>query len=372
VNLFDNKEARECIDILKDGDNPLVLCENLKNTRVLLIHGDKDDNVPVFQSRIFYNTLKSSGVKADIYEYENEGHWFDIPKTDGIDCIDSDEIRNFIENSRKQRMPRENSFKTFSLFVSDSSDYATIDRQIIKYEASLIKIKLGLREISIETKNVEGFSLYGMDGIYNEKTDIIINGERISAKPKGILSFCLKNNKFKLSNKKAVRNNYSLINYAFFSPFAIVYSTSDSIADITYGQAINLFNTYTVKCRGVCEIIPDSSEKEFMGKNIIFIGIPKEKTKWRKVFNSLDIKIDNEQISDGKEIYKGRDLSFVFCKSTKEKTLATAFIGNSVKGQETSLFFSLLTSSPNLPEYMLFDERVLEDGFNGIIKCGFY
>jgi hypothetical protein len=122
----------------------------------------------------------------------------------------------------------------------------------------------------------------------------------------------------------------------------------------------------------VCEIISDSSEEEFMGKNIIFIGIPKEKTKWRRVFDDLAIKIDEEKISDGKRVYKGRDLSFVFCKSTKDKTLKAAFIGNSIKGQETSLFFSPLTSSPNLPEYLLFDERVFEEGFNGIIKCGFY
>jgi hypothetical protein len=72
-----------------------------------------------------------------------------------------------------------------------------------------------------------------MDGIYNEKIDVIINGDLVRAKPKGVLSFCLNKNKFKLSNEKAVINNYSLINYAFFSPFAIVYSTADSIADIT-------------------------------------------------------------------------------------------------------------------------------------------
>ena len=159
LNLFDNNKVRDNINLLKDAENPLVYADNLRNTPVLIIHGEKDDNVPVFQSRMFYNNLKSYGINTSIIEYPNQGHWFDIEETRGIDCIDSDEIMNFIDRNIRQILPRKSILKTFSLFVSDSSAYAKISRQTKKYEKSTLKIELKLEEIEIETENVEGFVL---------------------------------------------------------------------------------------------------------------------------------------------------------------------------------------------------------------------
>jgi len=372
TNLFDNKNARDNINLLKDGENPLVLLKNLLNVPVLMIHGEKDDNVPVFQSRMFYDNLMANGIKTEILEYPEESHWFDIKETEGIDCIDSDIIMSFMERSQKQEIPRESYFKTFSLFVSDSSDYVKINRQKKKYERSVIETEINLQEVKINTENVKGFTLYGMNNIFKGKIKINIDGIIIETKPESIIYFGMNKNNFKQIKKELPINEYSLINYAFFSPFIIVYTTRDSFAEISRNQAIYIFNLFITKCRGICEILPDTIFTEIKNRNIIFIGIPQKKSLWEALFKEMKIEVKEDAITDGSKKYKGKSISFISCKKTKRGNLIVLFCGNSVKSQEISSYFNSFSSGIYLSEYMVFDEMVLKEGYNGIRECGFY
>jgi dipeptidyl aminopeptidase/acylaminoacyl peptidase len=49
---------------------------------VLLIHGDKDDIVPIGQSKIMDKALRAAGKQVQLVEIEDEGHHFTKPASD--------------------------------------------------------------------------------------------------------------------------------------------------------------------------------------------------------------------------------------------------------------------------------------------------
>ncbi|MGE3062154.1 MAG: prolyl oligopeptidase family serine peptidase [bacterium] len=372
LNMFGNSSVRENIDLLKDFENPLCFIENLRNTDVLLVHGESDDNVPVYQSRIFYNAVKAENNETQILEYPQEKHWFDLDSTAGIDCVDSDKIKHFIEQSKKAVLSRSMSFATYSLFVSDSSDFVRIDRQKKKYHKSRIDAELNLNEIVIKTNNVEGFTLLNVDKAYSGKVKIVIDKDEFSVTPAKKISFCMKNDRFTLCKKPIESHDYTLINYAFQRPFILVYSTNDSISDITESQAAYISNLFAVKCRGILNLMADSMVDEKESKNIVFIGIPKEGTEARKIFEKLSVKMTDDLIVDEGKRFITTNTSMIFCKKTKNNNLIAGFIGQTREAQSRATLFLPLSSGVYMTEYMIFGEDVIKEGYNGIKECGFY
>jgi len=370
--LFDNEDVRQAVNLIKDSENPLSYIGNLTNTPVLLVHGEKDDNVPVFQSRVFYNELKRVGIACELHEYPDKGHWFDIEETPGIDCIDSDEMKSFAERFKKDSFSRKNVFSTFSLFVNDSADMIRIDRQDKKYYKSTVEAEIKLGEILVRTSNVEGFSLCGINAAYNEKIKTIIDGKILYVKPSESVSFVKKNGEFKKAEKPAENNDYSLINYAFFNPFTIVYSTDSLINDITFYQAIYIHNLFSTKCIGDCSIVPDTLFDDKSRKNVIFIGVPDIESPAWKVFDCMKVGIDEKKISDGEREYDVKGFSYVCCKKNKKGLLTVLFAGQNREAQRTSTFFLPFSSGTYMTEYMLFDETVKSEGYNGLKNAEFY
>lgn len=60
--------------------SPLTLATD-NTSPILLIHGDKDTVVPLFQSEKMYKKLKKLGVETEFYEYEGADHWYSSGET---------------------------------------------------------------------------------------------------------------------------------------------------------------------------------------------------------------------------------------------------------------------------------------------------
>ncbi|MDD3802819.1 MAG: prolyl oligopeptidase family serine peptidase [bacterium] len=371
INLLSNGKAFGIVNLLKSSENPLNFLNNLMNAKILLVHGEIDDNVPVYQSRMFFNELQRIGIESEFIEFAGMGHWFDIEETSGVDCIDSDFIRNFIEKSKRQVLNRISSFTTYSLYESDSSDFVRIDRQVHKYEKSSITAELKANEIIITTQNVEGFTILNAKGAYSGKIKFVIDGKEFLADGAKNQSFALKNKDFVRVKSSLKREDYTLVKYAFMKPFAIVYSTDKKNSNVSYEQALYIHNLFTVKCLGACEILPDTLFDSTQKKNIVFIGVPDKNSSAMKIFKKTLIQIDDFCIKDGEKFFETGNSSYIFCKKVDEY-LCAGFLGQNKESQGRSTAILPLSSGVYLPEYALFGEDVESEGYNAIKECGFY
>jgi predicted esterase len=84
-------------DIVLRDDNPLVLLENLHDVPVYILHGGADDNVPSIQGRMFAKALDQLGYDYIYNEIADKRHWWDIDSTPGTDCVDLEEMMEFLK-----------------------------------------------------------------------------------------------------------------------------------------------------------------------------------------------------------------------------------------------------------------------------------
>lgn len=81
VAKFLGKPASEDLDLAKKA-NPITYVD-AKDAPTLMIHGEKDDLVPVQQSELLYEALTKAGVQARVVSVINAGHGFS-PSTQGV------------------------------------------------------------------------------------------------------------------------------------------------------------------------------------------------------------------------------------------------------------------------------------------------
>jgi len=85
------KPAREVPELVKKA-NPITYIDP-NDPPVLLVHGEKDDLVPIRQSELFYDALTMAGVKAELVRVKNAGHGFQSVQGAAI-SPGADEITN--------------------------------------------------------------------------------------------------------------------------------------------------------------------------------------------------------------------------------------------------------------------------------------
>ncbi len=89
-----------------DSDVPARM-HTLRDHRVpvYILHGDKDDNVPVTQARRARELLRELGVEPGYHEQPDAGHWWDGDAAPGADCVDWPPIFELFNQSRRSNAP---------------------------------------------------------------------------------------------------------------------------------------------------------------------------------------------------------------------------------------------------------------------------
>jgi hypothetical protein len=79
-----------------------ALVRNLVRIPTSILHGTKDDNVPVSEARRMEEMLRAAGGKPEVHYQEGAGHWWDGDASPGVDCVD---WPPFFEMFRRNRIP---------------------------------------------------------------------------------------------------------------------------------------------------------------------------------------------------------------------------------------------------------------------------
>jgi pimeloyl-ACP methyl ester carboxylesterase len=367
-------------------DLTLNFIENALNLPIFIYQGGSDDNVPPVHARLFAKLLDELGYEYRYKELPDKGHWFEVDTLDHISCVDDPELMEFLKPKTRNPYPKHIIFKTTDLGQSNKSYWVEIDQQESPFSESQIEAEIKGNKIEINTQNISQFTLFLSEHFlpFGEIL-LLINGEEISYAFKNSekLTFSKRGDKFQVGELKHLglkksSSFYGSIKQAYFSPFVLVYGTKGDSAttELTFHQARLEATRWWRRANGFTEIISDTevTSEIIADYNLVLFGGANENFITAKINENLPIKVKDGRILLGEKRIKGKQIAveFIYPNPLNPEKFVFVHEGNDLKGFLLSDFFTTIYSGAGLPDFVIFDDRVKQKGWGGVICAGFF
>jgi hypothetical protein len=322
----------------------LALVHNLAGTGVYVLHGDKDDNVPVAQARTMRKELAKFHPDFAYHEQPGAGHWW------GNACVDWPPIFEFFASH--ELPPREKvrrvSFCTVNPAVSAECHWATIEAQIKPLRISRVDLSHnpGDRSFTGATENVARLSL-GLGHLAPGKPlDVRLDGQALEGIkwPTGEsrIWFARTGETWVLAARPpdSVKgpNRAGPFKEAFRNRVALIYGTHGNAAENAWALAKARFDAeqFWYRGNGSVDVMSDaafqpSREPE---RNVILYGHAEMNTAWPPLLAAAPVQVRRGAIRIGAREEKGEDLGclLVYPRPENGRALVAAVAGTGLHG----------------------------------------
>lgn len=390
--LFGHPRVLAIRDMALREDRSLLFTENALNLPVYIFHGGADEEVPTVHAKFFNSALKKLNYEVVYKEIPGKKHWWNEKETEGTDCVDYFELMEFLKNHKRNPNPKHVFFKTTNIGLNNKIYWVEINEPEILYYDSIIEAEINDAIIDIKTENINQFTLHlTTELIKPGEINLKINGQNLKCGFSGqeLLTVCKKDNRFqikqpqkqKLNKTQELRKTHEFfgpIKQAYFSPFILVYGTKGNPAatEINLHHARIEAQTWWRRGNGYVEIIPDAEvTKEIIERyNLILFGGAETNSITAKINNDLPISIKENQVYINNQVIKGQDIAvqMIYPNSLNPEKFVVIREGNSPKGEELSGLFNVIYAGAGLPDFIIYDEKVKEKGWAGVIAAGFF
>ncbi|MCH7873283.1 MAG: prolyl oligopeptidase family serine peptidase, partial [Planctomycetes bacterium] len=155
--------VRKLLQRAATPSDTLALSRNYLHHGVYILHGEKDDNVPIEQARTMYEHLSGFHRDFDMHEQPGAGHWWGSSDEPGAECLDWPAMFDFFARHYipTRESVRHIEFTTANPGISSSSHWVAIHGQLRRSAPSTVKILYdpGLRRFTGTTENVARLTL---------------------------------------------------------------------------------------------------------------------------------------------------------------------------------------------------------------------
>ena len=404
--IFAEPDQIKFRDMVLRKDNTPLFLENALNLPIYILHGGADDNVPPIQGRIMAQFLKELKYDFIYNEIEGKGHWWDIDSTPGVDCVDLNEMMDFLKEKVRNPYPDKIIFKTTDISHSNKAYWIRINELRNIYQDGKITAKIEIEKnqtyFHIDAQNIGGFTVF-LDSTFIQPGLVIfvINGKekKIEFKKNCEIKFYHKNNDFiivkteQVENKKT-KNLYGPIKQAYFEPFILVYGTiGDSIdTENNLHQARLQSYTWWIRANGYAEIVPDTevTEEQIKNFNLILFGNSETNGLIKRINNKLPINFKKDYKSiggmiqniDPNEVYisfngkilKNHNLCLmeIYPNPLNPEKFVLLYSATTKKAQKYLNLFPVIYSGSGLPDFIIWNESAERYGWAGIMAAGFF
>jgi len=400
---FENATALE--KILKRATSPsdtLALSRNLLQFGVYILHGDRDDNVPVEQARTMRARLGEFHGDFAYYERPGAGHWW------GNACVDWPPLFDFLRAHRR-RQPhevRDIEFATASPAVSSQSDWLTIEAQVHPLEVSTVKLHFDPEKRTFEgvTDNVARLSIDLAElsrkrtRVAEEKTvdatllpagaplTVVLDEQRLedlpwptdeprlwlersadrwvrASRPADSQKSPLRQGPF----KQVLRNH-----------FVLVYATRGDARENAWARAKARFDAESFWYRGngvadVCADVDFDPQKEHE-RNVILYGNAQTNAAWDALLSDSPVQVGAGSVSIGTREFHGDDLACLFVRPRpgSNHALVGVVAGSGTTGMRLTDRLPYFVSGVAYPDCTVLSAGALRTGTAGVRAAGFF
>ena len=354
----------------------LKLIRNYLHHGVYVLHGEKDNVVPTSLARDMRERLGKFHPDFIYYEYPGGTHWY------GDHSVDWEPIFNLFKQRTIPEVQdiKKLEFSTGSPGVSATSHFITIHQQQIPFEVSSFDFSWDTT-FKIETKNV---SLLEVDftQLPGDIQRIELNGKEIGITSKENIYFREKDGDWNIVNKPSLEekgpHRSGGFKDAFRNDVVFVYATNGSKEenDWYYNKARFDADTFWYKANGNIEMVADTnfSPRDYPNSNVVIYGNRSNNAAWDKLLKNSPVQVSNNNMKFGDRSLSGSNWGLYFIVPRTDSDLASVGVitATGLEGMKAAYANHYLVNGTTFPDFMLFDETVLELGTSAVKCAGFF
>lgn len=333
----------------REASKTLDFVGNFAKNSVYIIHGAKDDNVPVSQAQTMFDTLGPIVPELTFYKDPNGSHWWDNdPNEEGADCVDWEPMIATMEQRTLDPTPLDFEARTPSPWVSPRRSFVTLRSAVSPMEDMTVKSASAGGTVTLTTTNVRSMVLDGSALAAKGVGTVVADGASLPVVPAAM----------PIGPQTGKQPDVQgPMNQVFHRPFCLVYDESSPVYE---RYAAYLLQWWSVLGNGQGCSSPRSTMPVDLGAsyNLVYIGWPRADLPF-----GADLPVDwtADAVTVGGATFTGVAAGFVYPVGDR---LAAALVATA--GAERLLFrYMPFTSRSGMPDYFVF-------GPDGGVANGFF
>ena len=359
------------------------LARNFLHYGVYVLHGEKDDNVPVTQGRFMRELLGKFHPDFSYYERPGAGHWW------GNECVDWPPLFEFL---RERVRPadaevRRVEFVTANPGISSRSRWVEILAQVHPLEYSRVVVEKDEAGTTFKgtTENVLRLALDMPSVPAGGKVTVELDGSQIEVPPEpGTAAIYLERGQDGWqrsgppdSARKNPRRSGGFKD-AFRHGFVFVYGTRGDAAEdaMAFDKARFDAEMFWYRGNGAVEVLPDTAfdPAKFKDRNVILYGNADTNAAWPRLLAGCPVEVRRGRARVGDRNYVGSDIAAYFVRPRAESDVASvgvvAWTGRA--GWVAASPGQYFISGAGFPDLLLFSAETLRYGTDGVRAIGWF
>ncbi|MEG2494336.1 MAG: prolyl oligopeptidase family serine peptidase [Mucinivorans sp.] len=378
---LNNRESAifEPIARAANGGRVLSMIENLKQSGVYVLHGDKDTTVPIEQVRKMRKILGDFHPNFCYYEYPGGEHWY------GDESVDWKPIFEFFARQTipTNKQVKELDFSTASPVISASDYWVKVEQQIKAYDFSRVKasfdgdsIKIAPENVALLTLDLPSLALGDKAMIEIEKSQIKLPTNKIAHLSRDQNGAWSAVSAIDSTQKYAERQGG--FKQAFDHNVVLVYATGGDKQTNKWWLDKARFDaeSFYYKGNGSLEVIADKdfTNEKYKDRSVVIYGNADNNSAWGKLLIKSDIQVLDGAVTLGGQVLKGDDLGlyFVAPRADSQRAMIGVVSGTGIRGARATWANNYISGITGMPEYMIFGVDMLRDGLKSVRKAGFF
>ncbi len=240
-----------------------VYLPNLARRGAYVIHGTRDDNVPITEGRAMVTALRMHTDDVQFHEEPGAGHWWDGDRSPGADCVDWPPLFAFMQAHTLDPAETDFRFVTPSPYVTPGRSYVTVRSCTDPNSDCELTSSRAMDAVTLTTRNVRGMVLDGTILRSRGVRSLTVDGRAIT----------LADGPIAVGPQDGKRpEQHGPLNQVFHRPFCFVYP--DTGNDTARRYAAWLVSAWAVTGNGLACALPASRamEAQRAGRNLVWIS----------------------------------------------------------------------------------------------------
>lgn len=360
----------------------LALSRNYVHYGVYVLHGERDDNVPVVLGRKMRSHLAEFHADFAYYERPGAEHWW------GRACVDWPPMFDFFKHHTRPAAEAVHhiEFHTASPGISASSHWVTIDAQTRPLAPSSVDIKFDPKtnKFSGTTENVARLAL-DLTALGPSRKRVELDEQTLEDIPwpdEPRIWLSREGQTWRVAEPPSADlkrpERYGPFKEVFKNRFMFVYGTQGTEEENAgaYRKARHDAETFWYRGNGAVDVLPDAAfdPQEHAGRNVILYGNADTNGTWQALLGQSPVQVRRGVVVVGEREIAGDDLACLFIRPRAEsdRALVGAVSGTGVAGLRLTERLPYFVSGVAYPDCIVLGPEVLTQGTAGIRTAGFF